>query len=267
MTRTELISNHVLNKYSLTKIGLLYEDQLSGYLSLKKNGKLDKHKNQSTIYHLPDKMSTTELVVLSVLTYASESIKGISHSKTFDYSNRKSIACFSDDIFSPRSFYRSILGLSLRSNEKGFRLIKKTGTVIKLFTIKLNLPVKIVKLDISNRKFSLLCPNKVLGRPSFILSFSFILHHAVLNYATQNKYLVTALEIKSLPQTIGITKKSFQNACNFLISQNIVRTDLYGNIIISESLINTYKRMENKTEKVSMILLQIEKRNLSIKRY
>lgn len=160
MTRTELISNHVLNKYSLTKIGLLYEDQLSGYLSLKKNGKLDKHENQSAIYHLPDKMSTTELIVLSVLTYASESIIGISHSKTFDYSNRKSIACFSDDIFTPRSFYRSILGLSLRSNEKGIRLIKKTGTVIKLFTIKLNLPVKIVKLDISNRKFSLPCPNK-----------------------------------------------------------------------------------------------------------
>lgn len=265
MPRTELKSNHLLNKYALTQIGLLYGDQLSGYLSMKKNGKLDKTEEQACIYHLPDNMSTTELMVLSVLTYACECINGVSHSTSFDYLNRKLIACFSDDIFTPRSFYRSILGLSLRSNDQEIRLVKKNGSIIKLLTKKIKLPVKIVKLDILNQKFSLTHPHKVLRRPSFILSLSFILHLAVLNYATQNKYLVSSHEIKSLPQTIGITKKSFQNACNFLISQDIVRTDLYGDIIISESLITAYKQIENKTEKLSMLLLQIEMRNLSLK--
>ena len=110
--------------YVLTKIGVLYEDQLSGYLSMKQSGKLEKDDEQLKLYNLSNNMSTTELIVLSVLTFACESITGSLRNKSFECSDRVTACCFSDGLFTPRSFYRSMLGLSLKVNDRGFRLIE-----------------------------------------------------------------------------------------------------------------------------------------------
>lgn len=245
--------------YVLTKIGVLYEDQLSGYLSMKQSGKLEKDDEQLKLYNLSNNMSTTELIVLSVLTFACESITGSLRNKSFECSDRVTACCFSDGLFTPRSFYRSMLGLSLRVNDRGFRLIEKEGNKIRLFTQKFKSPVTIVKLDIINRKLISDPLLKFLYRPSFILALSFILHLSNYNYKNQSCYYVSEKELCKLPQGIGMAKRSIQNACTLLMELGLMRGDSFKNLFISEDFSNEFKKISKHTAKVNMMLLEKRK--------